>query len=418
MVRTIVAAVPALVVALAEGTARGQTVPSIDMRTWRPSTDANASLVLEPSVTPGPWRWNAGAWLQYAEDSVVYRDRGGPAVRPVAHFAGLDLTMGLGIGERVALGLELPVFVFQNGETLPSNFVSGGTVPIAGIGDPAIDGKVTILSNDRGGVHAGFGLAALASVEVPVGNRASFLANGSVAGSLGLLAEYGLEVGAVRAELGYAARADHRTWPLGGLVNVSEFGNSVPWSVGFVVRPKLFATALDPGDCQLWELAAHGSVPAGPTGPFTDGASQLSPALLALDDRIGLGRDRDTRLVVGGEVGLDHAIGVPIFRVVFAIQWAPRTHDKDGDGVPDDRDECPDLPEDRDGVQDADGCPEDDADGDGILDTQDACPLVPGVPSTDPKQNGCPGPAAPPPVPGQPAEPVPSSAPTSPPEGP
>jgi hypothetical protein len=66
-------------------------------------------------------------------------------------------------------------------------------------------------------------------------------------------------------------------------------------------------------------------------------------------------------------------------------------HDRDGDGVPDDVDQCPDLPEDKDGIQDQDGCPEDDADGDGIPDDQDKCPLAPGPASSDPKRNGCPG---------------------------
>jgi hypothetical protein len=48
--------------------------------------------------------------------------------------------------------------------------------------------------------------------------------------------------------------------------------------------------------------------------------------------------------------------------------------DLDGDGVGDRRDACPDQPEDRDGHRDADGCPELDNDNDGLADPQDACP--------------------------------------------
>src|SRR5271165_6857679 len=51
----------------------GQTVPSLDARTWRPSTDPDAGLVLEPVVTPGPWRWNVGVWLHYAHDPFAVR---------------------------------------------------------------------------------------------------------------------------------------------------------------------------------------------------------------------------------------------------------------------------------------------------------------------------------------------------------
>jgi outer membrane protein OmpA-like peptidoglycan-associated protein len=68
----------------------------------------------------------------------------------------------------------------------------------------------------------------------------------------------------------------------------------------------------------------------------------------------------------------------------------PAPSDRDGDGIPDQYDKCPDQPEDKDGVDDSDGCPEDDADGDGIPDAKDACPKEPGQPDPDPKKNGCP----------------------------
>ncbi len=52
-------------------------------------------------------------------------------------------------------------------------------------------------------------------------------------------------------------------------------------------------------------------------------------------------------------------------------------YDNDRDGVPDVLDQCPDEPEDIDGFQDDDGCPDPDNDGDGILDVQDLCPDEP-----------------------------------------
>ncbi len=48
--------------------------------------------------------------------------------------------------------------------------------------------------------------------------------------------------------------------------------------------------------------------------------------------------------------------------------------DTDGDGIPDRDDKCPTLPEDFDGFQDEDGCPDPDNDGDGVLDVDDLCP--------------------------------------------
>lgn len=49
--------------------------------------------------------------------------------------------------------------------------------------------------------------------------------------------------------------------------------------------------------------------------------------------------------------------------------------DRDKDGVPDDRDRCPQQAEDKDGFQDQDGCPEFDNDRDGLPDKTDQCPM-------------------------------------------
>ena len=49
--------------------------------------------------------------------------------------------------------------------------------------------------------------------------------------------------------------------------------------------------------------------------------------------------------------------------------------DRDGDGIADTLDKCPDIPEDFDGESDTDGCPDYDRDNDGIADDRDRCPL-------------------------------------------
>jgi len=48
--------------------------------------------------------------------------------------------------------------------------------------------------------------------------------------------------------------------------------------------------------------------------------------------------------------------------------------DRDNDGIPDDQDQCPDIPEDVDEFEDGDGCPDYDNDNDGIYDSKDQCP--------------------------------------------
>ena len=70
----------------------------------------------------------------------------------------------------------------------------------------------------------------------------------------------------------------------------------------------------------------------------------------------GRGKDGATIGLIGGEV------------------LSQRLTDPDEDGVTVDNDKCPGIPEDLDGFEDDDGCPDFDNDKDGIYDTQDGCP--------------------------------------------
>lgn len=71
---------------------------------------------------------------------------------------------------------------------------------------------------------------------------------------------------------------------------------------------------------------------------------------------------------------------------------APKITDRDGDGIYDANDKCPDRPEDRDGFQDEDGCPELDNDEDQIRDVDDTCPLDPEDIDEFEDKDGCPEP--------------------------
>src|SRR5438046_2577899 len=65
--------------------------------------------------------------------------------------------------------------------------------------------------------------------------------------------------------------------------------------------------------------------------------------------------------------------------------------DRDGGGVLDAEDACPDEPGVRTDDPKTNGCPPPkDRDGDGILNSEDACPDDPGPKNDDPKKNGCP----------------------------
>ncbi len=69
----------------------------------------------------------------------------------------------------------------------------------------------------------------------------------------------------------------------------------------------------------------------------------------------------------------------------------PKIGDRDGDGFADNEDKCPDEPENYQGHQDDDGCPDDpDTDGDGISDAKDQCVLQPEDKDGYLDDDGCP----------------------------
>lgn len=71
------------------------------------------------------------------------------------------------------------------------------------------------------------------------------------------------------------------------------------------------------------------------------------------------------------------------------VEEAPK--DRDGDGLLDPNDKCPDDPENYDGHQDDDGCPDDpDTDGDGLTDARDQCVLDPEDKDGYLDDDGCP----------------------------
>jgi outer membrane protein OmpA-like peptidoglycan-associated protein len=92
---------------------------------------------------------------------------------------------------------------------------------------------------------------------------------------------------------------------------------------------------------------------------------------------------RDARLLL---LGVELILG----EVAPAPPPLPPPTDRDGDGLMDDVDRCPDNPEDYDGFEDADGCPDPDNDQDGVLDVSDACVNEPEDKDGFEDADGCP----------------------------
>jgi OmpA-OmpF porin, OOP family len=140
------------------------------------------------------------------------------------------------------------------------------------------------------------------------------------------------------------------------------------------------------------------------------------------EGRIRLGASDRMWLGVSAGTALMNAYGSPDFRgvVLFGIQvpirpsegedidprialrekWKKQHSmvDTDHDGIIDEFDVCPTVPEDHLGVNPDDGCPDKpeppprvvDTDSDTIPDAEDFCPREPGKRSSEPNRNGCP----------------------------
>jgi len=378
-------------------------VPSLDLRGFHPSTDPAGSLYLEPTATPGHLKWNVGAWASYAHRLVTVTDASGEEVAvPVQNQLSLDYALGVGIGDRLAFGASLPSVLYQEGW---GSELIGGSLPHSALGDLRLNLKATLLP---GGQMGGFSLAALGAVTLPTGNASSYVSEQAATGELRVLSELRLIAVAVRATAGAKVRGAEQSF-VG-----QTFGHELPWGLGLVVRPQVFG--LDEKGRWEWTLEGHGALALTPKF----GSKAQSPAALGLSARYTPGT---VSLIVGAEVPLDSAVGTPSVRGVLGLGWAPRVHDQDTDGVPDEVDQCPELAEDKDGFEDSDGCPDFDNDDDGVpddsdrcptekedsdefedddgcldpdndhdgfLDARDACPKEAGAASSDPKQNGCP----------------------------
>ncbi len=380
-------------------------MPALDLRRLSLPTDEAGSLFGEPVRAPGPLNWNAALVSSYATRLVVLEDAAGAEVAvPVRHQLSLDYLFAIGLGDRVALGLVLPSVLYQTGDSIVAAVPAAGPLPTSALGDVGLSAKAVLLpAGDLGG----FAVGAVARVTLPTGDSASYVSEGSATGELRLLSELNLVALSLRATAGAKVRGEETRYV------EQAFGHELPWGAAIVLRPQ--ALGWDDKGRWSWAVETHGALALTPSF----GAAAGSPAQIG-----ALARYTPSQLsfLAGFELPLSSAAGVPALRTVVGIGWAPRFNDADRDGIEDEKDECAELAEDRDGFQDGDGCPDfdndddavgddtdrcpaekEDADGfededgcldpdddhDGILDRKDACPREPGPDLADVKLHGC-----------------------------
>ena len=100
--------------------------------------------------------------------------------------------------------------------------------------------------------------------------------------------------------------------------------------------------------------------------------------------------ERNSYLMLGGGARYTTGFEAADQRAFIGFVFEPSIGDRDGDGIKDDVDQCPDDPEDFDGFKDEDGCPDPDNDNDGIPDVNDRCINVPEDRDGDHDEDGCP----------------------------
>jgi hypothetical protein len=403
--------------------AAADAVPSLDLRGFTAPTDPGSGMYVQPADSPGTGEWSVGLFTSYAFRPVTLRDAKTDAIvfDVIKNQISGDLVGGVGLWHRLYLGLDLPVLLYQTGDapTAAATAAIGAyQLPAQAFGDLGLDAKLTLVRPTAGDL--GFALALHERLSIPTGDTASFLGEGAATNEARFLAEYRVAAIGVHATLGFLVRGHVESFACDGVAATAcpaRFGDEIPFGLGVSFKPQ--SLGIDPKGRMTWFLEMNGHLPAWPIAPFKSTAA--SSAQLDAAARVALGGD--VSLLAGVQTGLIPGVGDPQFRGLLAVTWAPRNHDRDGDGIPDDVDQCPDLPEDYDGFQDLDGCPDNDNDADGIPDkldkcpntkedydgyqdadgcpdpdndqdhipdTEDACPNEPGPPSPDPKKNGCP----------------------------
>jgi len=265
----------------------------------------------------------------------------------IQSMVGLDLHGAIGFG-MVDLGIHLPVIPV----TVWGGDPTGGDFPLpasdsAGIGDLTLVPKVRIIDPAR---HK-FGLGVQLPVSFPTGLKTPFLSEGGVSFAVDILAE--LRLKAFRALVNVAPLHLRPKVEYGGFTR--QFGMS--WKAGVAMTAlRRFAVR-----GEIWGTVGY------------QGEHSRLTAEWALS--VVLNPGEGVALELGAGSGIT-GLGAPALRAFGAVRFtSPDRRDKDGDGLMDSEDQCPEDPEDFDDWNDDDGCPDNDNDEDGIPDTADACPL-------------------------------------------
>ncbi len=378
----------ALVALVPGGMARAQKGGDVDLDSFRPAMDSRGYVTVNASQVLANLDVSFGLVTDWGFN--VLKLKGGPVSVPmygtgnaeyrVENVISPTLQAAVGLGGFLEIGVSLPLRVV-NGTWDPDytdpadprnndqfNFSSQG------LGDFGIHAKVRLLDTS----HFPIGLALAGSVYIPAGHdEKSWLGENQAVERFALILDHEWRRVRIAGNIGLELRGDARTFT----------------DVGDPTRPH-------PPQATHLSVTAKNEIPFGAAIAFAlvkdrfDVVAELTGSVpldavnyqpLEALGAVKLYLARNSYFLLGGGAGLLDKAASPDVRAFIGIVFEPNIGDRDGDGIKDDVDKCPDEPEDFDGFEDEDGCPDPDNDKDGIPDELDKCPNEPGPPP-----DGCP----------------------------
>ncbi len=359
-----------------------------DTEIFRPGSSSTAYLSQQSTEVLPAWTLNMGVTLGMANNPLVLRDPDtGEQVMNgvvVSKRHGAYLAAGIGLFGRFELGVALPMVLSQEGQG--ELLASSPDLNSASLGDLRITLKGRIWQ------ASGFRLAAAVDASLPAGNHNELYGEEGVSTAPQLIA--GWNRGRVSAALNVGLRLREVT-QVAGL----EINDELTTGAGL---------AVELASQRVWLLAE-----AYASRALQNNSAENSPAEALLGVRVAVWGPY--QLQAAGGVGIGRGYGTPSSRALLGFFYrpppkakpitvapepepvianieppAPTPVDSDGDGITDPNDACPLEPEDMDGFEDDNGCPDPDNDGDSILDGDDACPLQAEVVNGIDDEDGCP----------------------------
>ena len=323
----------------------------------------------------GHLRWGVQLQLDYANDPLVFETRLGDRDSEIASVVEHQLVghaiASFGLWDRLVIYGGLPVTLYSDGATLPTVPAADGTA----LGDPWLGARVRLLGDSKDFFSMGVqGTLTLPFAQLADGGQA-YSGERTVAFLPKLLFELRPSILRINANVGARVRqnAEYGT--------TLEVGDELTYGVGVTIP--VFRDKEADQDRLNVHVEGYGSL------GFQDfGGRQTSPveAIGGLKYHTASG----WRFGAAAGPGFSRGFGSPDFRVIGMVGFSPEQKkekpaeksepkaappaDRDGDGIPDAQDQCPDQAEDRDGFEDEDGCPDPDNDKDGVPDSDDQCP--------------------------------------------